>query len=158
MYGRANVNSREARRFCAEHYLQRRISSRKLLTNHNQRLSESGSVACPCNADIVVLSQYPVKYRTHPNLSRHWFLDICWLGLVCIFEWVLCPLEAWIHFLTSYIYCGVFTPCKDCNLETRSRDYATVEESGVCRVVSVAPLPLLRSAEVNTSLVTRRQL
>jgi hypothetical protein len=27
------------------------------------------------------------------------------------------------------IYCGVFTPCKDCNIETRSRDYAIVDEA-----------------------------
>jgi hypothetical protein len=26
-------------------------------------------------------------------------------------------------------YCGVFTPCKNCNIETRSHDYATVEEA-----------------------------
>jgi hypothetical protein len=25
--------------------------------------------------------------------------------------------------------CGVFTPCKDCNIETRSRDYAAVDEA-----------------------------
>jgi hypothetical protein len=25
------------------------------------------------------------------------------------------------------IYCGVFTPCKNCNFETSSRDYATVD-------------------------------
>jgi hypothetical protein len=25
-------------------------------------------------------------------------------------------------------YCGVFTPCKNCNIETRSHEYATVEE------------------------------
>jgi hypothetical protein len=37
-------------------------------------------------------------------------------------------------------------------------NYATVEESVVFRAVSVAPLPLLRSAGVNTSLVARQQL
>jgi hypothetical protein len=26
-------------------------------------------------------------------------------------------------------YCGVFTPCKNCNIETRSQDYATVDEA-----------------------------
>jgi hypothetical protein len=26
-------------------------------------------------------------------------------------------------------YCGVFTPCKNCNIETRSHDYATVDEA-----------------------------
>jgi hypothetical protein len=28
-----------------------------------------------------------------------------------------------------FIYCGVFTPRKNCNIETRSRDYATVNEA-----------------------------
>jgi hypothetical protein len=37
-------------------------------------------------------------------------------------------------------------------------NYATIEESGVFRSVSVAPLPLLCSAEVNTSLTVRQQL
>jgi hypothetical protein len=37
-------------------------------------------------------------------------------------------------------------------------NYVTVEDSGVFRTESVAPLPLLRSAEVNTSLVARQQL
>jgi hypothetical protein len=27
------------------------------------------------------------------------------------------------------IYCGVFTPCKNCNIETRSRDYGIVDEA-----------------------------
>jgi hypothetical protein len=31
----------------------------------------------------------------------------------------------------------------------KRRNYATVEDSGVFRAVSFAPLPLLRSAEVN---------
>jgi hypothetical protein len=26
-------------------------------------------------------------------------------------------------------YCGVFAPCKNCNIETRSHDYATVDET-----------------------------
>jgi hypothetical protein len=26
-------------------------------------------------------------------------------------------------------YCGVFAPCKNCNIETRSHDYATVDEA-----------------------------
>jgi hypothetical protein len=29
----------------------------------------------------------------------------------------------------SFYYCGVFTPCKNCNIETRSRGYATVDEA-----------------------------
>jgi hypothetical protein len=28
----------------------------------------------------------------------------------------------------AYSYCGLFTPCKNCNFETRFRDYATVDE------------------------------
>jgi hypothetical protein len=32
-------------------------------------------------------------------------------------------------YIYIYIYCGVFTPCKNCNIETRSRDYATVEKA-----------------------------
>jgi hypothetical protein len=27
------------------------------------------------------------------------------------------------------LYCGVFTPCKNCNIETRSHDYETVDEA-----------------------------
>jgi hypothetical protein len=30
---------------------------------------------------------------------------------------------------TLYTYCGVFTPCKNYNIETRSHDYATVDEA-----------------------------
>jgi hypothetical protein len=26
-------------------------------------------------------------------------------------------------------YCGIFTPCKNCNFETRSHDYATIDEA-----------------------------
>jgi hypothetical protein len=37
-------------------------------------------------------------------------------------------------------------------------NYATVDESGVFRALSVALLPLLYSDEVNTSLVARQQL
>jgi hypothetical protein len=35
-------------------------------------------------------------------------------------------------------YCGLFTPCKNCNIETRSRDYATVDEAvfSPCRAES----------------------
>jgi hypothetical protein len=29
----------------------------------------------------------------------------------------------------SLTYCGIFTPCKNCNIEIRSRDYATVDEA-----------------------------
>jgi hypothetical protein len=31
--------------------------------------------------------------------------------------------------VNSHLYCGVFTPRKGCNLETRSRDYATVDKA-----------------------------
>jgi hypothetical protein len=37
-------------------------------------------------------------------------------------------------------------------------DYATVEESGVFRDVRVAPRTFLRSADVNTFTVAKRQL
>jgi hypothetical protein len=32
-------------------------------------------------------------------------------------------------YLNISIYCGVFTPCKNCNIEIRSRDYAIVDEA-----------------------------
>jgi hypothetical protein len=32
-------------------------------------------------------------------------------------------------FFLEIKYSGVFTPCKNCNIETRSRDYATVDEA-----------------------------
>jgi hypothetical protein len=50
--------------------------------------------------------------------------------------------EEWI------MYCGVFTPCKNCNLETRSHDYATVDEAvfSPCRAEShLVPPHLLLS-------------
>jgi hypothetical protein len=34
-----------------------------------------------------------------------------------------------IRQLVLFLYCGVFTPCKNCNIETHSRDYATVNEA-----------------------------
>jgi hypothetical protein len=49
-------------------------------------------------------SQY-VNVKTCPYLSRHWFLDICWLGLVCSFKSVLYLLKACNPFLTPvYTY------------------------------------------------------
>jgi hypothetical protein len=30
---------------------------------------------------------------------------------------------------TDEMYCGVFTPCKNCNIKTRSHDYATIDEA-----------------------------
>jgi hypothetical protein len=39
-----------------------------------------------------------------------------------LFAWVMAKIR-------EREYCGVFTPCKNCNIETRSRDYATVDEA-----------------------------
>jgi hypothetical protein len=39
-------------------------------------------------------SQYANFSKTHPYLSRHWFLETSWLGLLCSFKWVLYPLTA----------------------------------------------------------------
>jgi hypothetical protein len=37
--------------------------------------------------------------------------------------------------------CGVFTPCKECNIETRSGNYATVDEAVFLRaMLSLASL------------------
>jgi hypothetical protein len=34
------------------------------------------------------------------------------------------------HVIESpFSYCGVFSPCKNCNIETQSRDYATIDEA-----------------------------
>jgi hypothetical protein len=33
------------------------------------------------------------------------------------------------HYGKMKTYCGIFTPCKHCNIETRSRDYATVNKA-----------------------------
>jgi hypothetical protein len=39
------------------------------------------------------------------------------------------------HRTSRRIYCGVFTPCKNSNIESRSQDYATVDEAVIspCR-------------------------
>jgi hypothetical protein len=37
--------------------------------------------------------------------------------------------QPFLHGANTRPYCGVFTPNKDCNFETRSRDYATVNEA-----------------------------
>jgi hypothetical protein len=37
--------------------------------------------------------------------------------------------EVNVAFWDFQTYCGVFTPCKNCNLETCSRDYATVDDA-----------------------------
>jgi hypothetical protein len=41
------------------------------------------------------------------------------------------------------LYCGVFTLCKNCNIETRSRDYAIVDEAvfSPCRAEDSRPEP-----------------
>jgi hypothetical protein len=56
-------------------------------------------------------------------------------------------------------HCGVFKPCKKCNLETRSCDYATVDEAvfspcraELCRVVSSL------ASSRHASLVARQEL
>jgi Fe2+ or Zn2+ uptake regulation protein len=68
-----------------------------------------------------------------------------------------CGLKTEHHTHVTEKYCGVFTPCKNCNIETRSRDYATVDEAvfsscraEICRVVPsrASPRPAM--------LVTRR--
>jgi hypothetical protein len=66
MYRRANGNSREAHRFCAEHYPQRRIPSHKLLTELQQRLSESRSFVSSVNADIAVF----ISVQSNAGLAR----------------------------------------------------------------------------------------
>jgi hypothetical protein len=48
-----------------------------------------------------------------------------------------------------YIYCGIFTPCKNGNLATRSRNYARVDavfslcQAELCRVMPSRTLPRL---------------
>jgi hypothetical protein len=49
--------------------------------------------------------------------------------------------------------CGVFTPCKNRNLETRSRDYATVEEA----LFYACWVELCRVVPNRASLVARQQ-
>jgi hypothetical protein len=35
----------------------------------------------------------------------------------------------WCRNPMAHKYCGVFTPCRNCNIETRSHNYATVDEA-----------------------------
>jgi hypothetical protein len=53
-------------------------------------------------------------------------------------------------------YCGVFTPCKNCNIETCSRDYTIVDEAvySPCRAEDSRLEP--RRAEAGTYLYLRR--
>jgi hypothetical protein len=65
----------------------------------------------------VVLSYYPVKYKTLPYLSRHWFLDICYLIPFCSFKWVSHYIEVYNTFTTICIYLS--PPLKCAMLLTR---------------------------------------
>jgi hypothetical protein len=42
--------------------------------------------------------------------------------------WTSCCIS-WALDIHTYISCGVFTPCKNCNIETRSCDYATADKA-----------------------------
>jgi hypothetical protein len=44
-------------------------------------------------------SQYASFLKTHPYFSRHGFLDVCWIGLSCWFDY-FSPLNVAIPFLT----------------------------------------------------------
>jgi hypothetical protein len=57
----------------------------------------------------------------------------------------------WCQLNSRHQYCGVFTPCKNCNLETRSRDYATVDEEvfSPCRSVPRRALPCHAESRLN---------
>jgi hypothetical protein len=54
------------------------------------------------------------SHEHRPYLSRHWFLDVCWLGLFWLFKWALYLLKACNPFLTpctvdlalSWLYTG----------------------------------------------------
>jgi hypothetical protein len=59
------------------------------------------------------------------------------------------------RFIALNLYCGVFTPCKNCNIETISRNYATVDEAvfSPCRAVTSRASPCLvfsQAAAINT--------
>jgi hypothetical protein len=53
-----------------------------------------------------------------------------------------------------YMYCGIFAPSKNCNIETRSHDYATVDEAVffLCRAEQCITSHRL------TSFIARQQL
>jgi hypothetical protein len=65
---------------------------------------------------------------------------------LCSVQWNSSIPETFPNRTHVHIYCGVFTPCKNCNIETRSRDYATVDEAvfspcraELCRAVTSRP-------------------
>jgi hypothetical protein len=67
--------------------------------------------------------------------ERGWTVECCIITLYAIHK-----------------YCGVFTPYKNCNIETRSRDYATVEEA------VFSPCRAEQSRAVNESLIASNRL
>jgi hypothetical protein len=52
---------------------------------------------------ILVLSYYPVKCKTRPCHSSHWFLDVCWPGLFAHLSEYFAPLKPVTLFNTLYI-------------------------------------------------------
>jgi hypothetical protein len=62
-----------------------------------------------------------------------------------------------LYLSSRLIYCGVFTPWKNYNFETRSRDYATVDEAvfSPCRAEPCRAEP---SRAVNESLIASHRL
>jgi hypothetical protein len=61
--------------------------------------------------------------------------------------WIFVFVSTMERYITD---CGVFTPCKNCNIEIRSRDYATVDEAvfppcraELCRTVTSRASPRL---------------
>jgi hypothetical protein len=61
-------------------------------------------------------------------------------------------------------YCGVFRPCKNCNIESRSRDYATVDEAvfspyraELCSAVTSRSSPRLDCCQVTATITWMAQ-
>jgi hypothetical protein len=52
-------------------------------------------------------SQYANFSKTRPYLSRHWFLDICWLGHFCPLKWEPYTLKP-VILLTSCMYVYIY--------------------------------------------------
>jgi hypothetical protein len=77
------------------------------------------------------------RYNWLVNANRRYFCHIFYLTRyflrVCSYKFptFMNPKRPSIlskdHAIVSY--CGVFTPCKNCNIETRSHDYAIVDEA-----------------------------
>jgi hypothetical protein len=63
-------------------------------------------------------------------------------------------------YICNNIYCGVFTPCRNCNIETRSRDYATVGEVvfSPCRAKRCRIVPSRASPHPATSRIASPRL